>query len=133
MLHSEQWGSTDMANTHNLKPWQPGQSGNPGGRPKKRPITELYEQLLQDGAMVKAIRAAILKNIRAGKTAFVPLLREMADRVEGKVTQPIEANVTDFAQLTDDEIQAEIKRLTEKLRAELLAAEHAEPAHPAAL
>jgi hypothetical protein len=26
----------------NLKPFKPGQSGNPGGRPKKRPITDEY-------------------------------------------------------------------------------------------
>src|SRR5215467_3240527 len=96
-------------------------SGNPGGRPKKKPITELYEQLLNDGTTIKAIRVAILKNIKTNKTALVPLLREMADRVEGKVTQPIEAKVTDVSELTDEELQNEIQRLMEKLRA----AEHA--------
>src|SRR5215471_11077276 len=106
-----------MGNIENLKPWQPGQSGNPGGRPKKKPITELYEQLLNDGATVKAIRAAILRNIKGGKTAFVPLLREMADRVEGKVTQPIQAKVTEVNQLTDDELRNQIQRLTEEIRA----------------
>ena len=116
--------------TENLKPWKPGQSGNPGGRPKKRPITELYEELLNDGATVNAIRAAILRNIKAGKNAFVPLLREMADRVDGKVTQPIAATVTDLSQFTDDELQAEIRRLTEELRAELPATEHAESNKP---
>ncbi len=30
----------------NLRPWQPGQSGNPGGRPKKKPITEELERPL---------------------------------------------------------------------------------------
>jgi hypothetical protein len=106
-----------MGKIENLKPWQPGQSGNPGGRPKKKPITELYEQLLNDGATVKAIRAAILRNIKNSKTTFVPLLREMADRVEGKVTQSIEAKVTEVSHLTDDELQDEIQRLTEELRA----------------
>ena len=57
---------------------------------------------------VKAVRAAILRNIKSGKSAFIPLLREMADRVEGKVTQPIDATVdakvTELSQLTDDEL-----------------------------
>lgn len=30
----------------NLKPWKPGQSGNPGGRPKGRLIDEALEELL---------------------------------------------------------------------------------------
>src|SRR5262245_60822112 len=59
-VHSEQWENSEMGKIENLKPWQSGQSGNPGGRPKKKPITELYEQLLNDGATVRAIRAAIL-------------------------------------------------------------------------
>lgn len=109
----------------NLRHWKPGQSGNPGGRPKKKPLTELYEQLLSDDVTVKTIRTAILKNIKSGKTAFVPLLREMADRVEGKVTQPIDAKVTEVCQLTDDELQDQIKRLTEELHA----AENAMPEH----
>lgn len=33
-------------NPKNLRPpWKPGESGNPGGRPKKRPITDEYFQL----------------------------------------------------------------------------------------
>jgi hypothetical protein len=97
-----------MANSRNLTPWRPGQSGNPGGRPKKKPITELYQEMLNDGAIVEAIRKAILKNIRTGKSAFVSQLREMTERVEGKVTQPIAANVTaevhHLERLTDEEL-----------------------------
>jgi hypothetical protein len=110
-----------MGKLENLRPWQPGQSGNPGGRPKKRPLTELYEEFLSDGSTVKAIRAAILKNLKCGKTAFVPLLREMADRVEGKVTQSIDSKVTEVSQLSDDELRNELQRLMEELHA----AEHA--------
>lgn len=33
-------------NTSGLKPpWKPGETGNPGGRPKKRPITDEYAAL----------------------------------------------------------------------------------------
>ncbi len=31
-----------------MPPWQPGQSGNPSGRPKKRPVTDEYFQLLNE-------------------------------------------------------------------------------------
>lgn len=81
-------------NTANLKPFKPGQSGNPGGRPKKKPITEMYERILSDPENVAAIEKATISALRKGNMAMVLQLREMADRTEGKVTQPIEADVT---------------------------------------
>lgn len=74
--------------------WKPGQSGNPSGRPKKKPITEMYEELLADPDFLAALKASLRGTVRKGNMAMVLQLREMTDRVEGKVTQPIEANVT---------------------------------------
>lgn len=74
--------------------WQPGQSGNPGGRPKKKPITELYEEILNDPEQIAILRTSIVKALSKGQMAMVLQLKEMTDRVEGKVTQPIEADVT---------------------------------------
>ena len=37
--------------TANLKPWPKGVSGNPGGRPKKKAITEELERLLAEGGL----------------------------------------------------------------------------------
>jgi hypothetical protein len=39
-----------MANEKSIEKfkWKPGQSGNPSGRPKKRPITEAYEKLADE-------------------------------------------------------------------------------------
>jgi hypothetical protein len=74
--------------------WQPGQSGNPSGRPKKKAITEMYERILNDPEHIKAIELATVKALRAGNMAMVLQLREMADRTEGKVTQPIEADIS---------------------------------------
>src|SRR4051812_2849122 len=74
--------------------WKPGQSGNPGGKPKKKPVTELYEEMLSDPDLVADLRNAIAKAIKKGNMAMVLQVKEMTDRVEGKVTQPIEADVT---------------------------------------
>lgn len=94
------------ANTPKIKPkakltpemeavqWKPGQSGNPSGRPKKKPITEMYERILYNPEAIAAIEAATMKALRAGNMAMVLQLREMADRTEGKVTQPIEADIS---------------------------------------
>jgi hypothetical protein len=41
---------TVSGGTANLKPWPKGVSGNPGGRPKRKPITEELERLLAEQA-----------------------------------------------------------------------------------
>lgn len=74
--------------------WKPGESGNPSGRPKKKPITEMYERILNDPENIAALEKAVNKALSKGQMAMVLQLREMTDRIEGKVTQPIEANVT---------------------------------------
>jgi uncharacterized protein DUF5681 len=74
--------------------WAPGQSGNPSGRPKKKPITEMFERLMSDPEMVRAFEASIANSIRKGGMAGVMYVKEAADRIEGKVTQPIEADIT---------------------------------------
>src|SRR6478752_3234498 len=79
--------------TAGLRPWKPGQSGNPGGRPKKKPVTDLYEQILNDPEAVDELREAIRKAIRKGNMAMVLQVKEMTDKVEGKVTQTIDATL----------------------------------------
>jgi Family of unknown function (DUF5681) len=71
-----------------------GQSGNPGGRPKKKPITEIYERLLADPNNLALIERAIVKVLCSGSMAMVMQLREMTDRLEGKVTLPVAADIT---------------------------------------
>jgi hypothetical protein len=76
----------------NLNPFKPGQSGNPSGRPKTKPITDALFQILHEKVpedkegrtylrlMVRAIAREAVK----GKTqAF----SEIVDRVEGKAPQ----------------------------------------------
>lgn len=73
--------------------FKPGQSGNPGGRPKKRPITEIYERILEDPKNVGLIEKMVIKMLRQGKMASQLQLKEMAERVEGKITQPVEVEI----------------------------------------
>ncbi|MHB1674257.1 MAG: DUF5681 domain-containing protein [Acidobacteriaceae bacterium] len=81
----------------NLKPWKPGQSGNPGRRPKKRPISEELERLLaeeapNDGGKLWAavIAEALLRKAREGD---VRAIAELANRVEGKPHQSLAVDV----------------------------------------
>ena len=83
-------------NIANLKPWPKGVSGNPGGRPKKKPITEELERLLAEEASTRdgqtwatVIAEALLQQASRGD---VRAISELANRVEGKSVQAIDLN-----------------------------------------
>lgn len=92
-----------LANTPENKPplppgfeaamWKPGQSGNPNGRPKKKPLSELYEKMLNDPQMIGSIESAIKQAISKGSMAMVLQLKEMGERTEGKVVQPVDGDL----------------------------------------
>jgi len=75
--------------------FKPGQSGNPGGRPKRGPLTDAYERALsqlipgdkEGRTIADLIAAALVKQAAKGNLAAV---RELADRVEGKAVQPVQ-------------------------------------------
>ena len=82
--------------------WKPGVSGNPGGRPKKKPITDRYEALLEQ-ALPDELRLAlklqtgatygdaiVLGQARSALKGKTDAAKEIADRVEGKVTEQVE-------------------------------------------
>lgn len=78
--------------------WKKGQSGNPGGRPKKKPITEAYEAMARTNVPTEVLealqRAGFKGRTWAEAWAFglavkaargdVPAAKEITDRVEGK-------------------------------------------------
>jgi hypothetical protein len=74
--------------------FKPGQSGNPGGRPKKTPLTDLYRELVDDPEVLDEIRNSVRQMVKSGRMVGMLQLKEMAERVEGKVKQQIEAEVT---------------------------------------
>jgi poly-beta-hydroxyalkanoate depolymerase len=69
----------------NLKPWKPGQSGNPGGRPKRDLAAEIARAIFeQDSEAITRAFAAELK--KANAKVFTAL----ADRAYGKPRQQID-------------------------------------------
>lgn len=73
--------------------WKPGQSGNPSGRPVHKPITEIFQELFDSGEIREEIKQRVRKTLTEKGMAGVLLLRESAERIEGKVEQTVELNV----------------------------------------
>lgn len=85
----------------NLKPFKPGQSGNPAGRPPGRGIVDIFNRLLEkkvkfanpfDGFKETEITvrerialAQIIKAIEGGEKSFELIM----DRIEGKIPLPM--------------------------------------------
>jgi hypothetical protein len=92
----------------NLKPWKPGQSGNPSGRSRKLPITEALEQIGQQivpTEIRKILRRKLNVEVKPGSTfaqcialaliskaivGDVEAIREFTNRVQGKALQQLE-------------------------------------------
>lgn len=68
--------------------FKPGQSGNPGGRIKDRFVTAALVSQLKEakGSKLFAICRSLIAKAEEGD---VPAIREILDRVEGKVPQAI--------------------------------------------
>lgn len=77
----------------NLRPFKPGQSGNPGGRPKGKSLTALLRERLDevDPATGKTIAEMVVEGwINAARDGNVPAIKEALDRTEGKVPDKLE-------------------------------------------
>lgn len=78
----------------NLKPFQPGQSGNPKGRPKSITMSEAYRRELakvdpadpQGRTYAEVLAEQIIIKARGGDVRAV---REITDRTEGKPKQTV--------------------------------------------
>ena len=86
--------------------FKPGNRANPGGRPKKRAITSALEKLLDESRAEGIAQALITLASSDGKNA-VAAAREIMDRLEGKVSIPVEAKL-DIEAMTEEEMEARI-------------------------
>lgn len=87
-------GQKHRRNTEGLQaPWKPGESGNPGGRPKGTSITARLRKLVEqnEGEVAEALCKAIVKAGLKGDYRFV---KEILDRLDGPVKQQIEGTMT---------------------------------------
>jgi Family of unknown function (DUF5681) len=104
----------------NLRPWKPGQSGNPGGRPKRRLIDEALEELLlgNDSELSLAIAKKLLARAKRGEVKAIQLV---AERVQGKPKRNLEISgpgggPLDIHNMTNEELNQRIAELMEKLK-----------------
>lgn len=84
--------------------WKPGQSGNPGGRPKV--VAEVRELARAHTEDALATLASIMKNEDAPPAARVSAAAHILDRGYGKPQQSIVSTIRDVRQLSDDELLA---------------------------
>lgn len=67
----------------NLRPWQPGQSGNPSGYPaskRPKPLTDALAKALTPEVCEQIAKEMVKKMVKAS----VPHFNEVANRIEGK-------------------------------------------------
>ena len=99
-LSQEQRTSRAISNA-NLKPYQPGESGNPGGRQKGESITAQLRKLLNEtdregkSNAEKIAELLIREAQKPNSRHLAALIKEILDRTEGKVldTHKIEGDV----------------------------------------
>lgn len=76
--------------------WKRGQSGNPSGRPKKKWLTEAYEEMLERKLSDPVERMAFIEaqwqKLNSKGVVSTMLLEKVLDRTEGKLTQPVDVS-----------------------------------------
>jgi hypothetical protein len=81
-------------------PWAKGQSGNPGGRPKTKVVTEALARELRakgpDGAQSN-LQLAAWKMVQLAIAGDVAAFKEIANRLEGTPVQAVEHTGADGA------------------------------------
>ena len=94
-----------MANDLNLRPWQPGQSGNPAGYSRgRRAIDDLLE-LIHEKGQERVVSEVWLQQMLEGDFRF---FKEYLDRKDGQPDQAPEAIDLEFVATVMKERRAKI-------------------------
>src|SRR5438270_10451306 len=94
-----------------LRPFKPGQSGNPGGRPKKPMVDRMLEEALtsNDSETAKIIAGKLIDKAQKGILAAIKLI---AERTEGRPQKnALDTQQKADVQLTKEQIQARLAEL----------------------
>jgi hypothetical protein len=68
--------------------FQPGQSGNPGGKAKEKPFRDALNLAIADaGEDRKKLRSIAAKLLNKADSGDIAAIREVADRLDGKPAQ----------------------------------------------
>jgi hypothetical protein len=95
--------------------WKPGQSGNPGGRPKSAPLSQACREVLAlpvPGDPQGRTYAEMIAATLAGKAVEgdIKAAQELADRAEGRARQSIDIEHTRlsdaFERMSREELEA---------------------------
>ncbi len=97
-------------------PFEKGQSGNPGGRPKVKPFKDalmIEAKAAENGEPCEAKPGSLRWNARKLlELGEVPAIKEIADRLDGKVTQGISGpdggpiQTVDLTNMTEEQLNA---------------------------
>lgn len=66
------------------------QPGNQAAVGRKGAITRIFEEIFENSDCTEAVKQQIMKTLTSKGMAGVLMLKEAAERIEGKVTQPME-------------------------------------------
>jgi hypothetical protein len=122
-------GNPEIAEAGKATRFQPGQSGNPSGRPKDLVTRELRELMLRQCSLDKKKRSwgeVIAEAIgRKARNGDVRAFEAIADRTDGKPAQAVsvsadfsgDVTVGSYALAGKQEVMERLKELTERIRA----------------
>lgn len=81
-------GRFSVDKRQNLRPWKKGQSGNPGGRPKRDLAAEIARAIFEKDptALVEALFAGLKK----GNSGMARAFQVLSDRGYGKLTEHLQ-------------------------------------------